>query len=538
MYDWSNSHVFMVGIGGCGMSGLARMLSARGAHVSGVDATASQTTRDLGERNIRVLIGPSDPDQSRIGYERLPDICDVVVVTAAVRPDHPLVLDAKRRNLQTHMYAQALGLLMAQCTGVAVAGTHGKSTTAAMLGCVLADAKLEPNVIVGAGVPQLERGCLAPISTKRDVLDGYCVPTSTGFRMGSSAVPSGPFRGRPGILVAEACEFNRSFLNLRPTVCSIANVEPDHLDVYGTIDALAETFSQLASLIPDADSGGYLLINHDNAHRQRVCARATCDIQTIGFNPDADWRVEYEPSIQRVVLSDRDHTVAAWTMLVPGSHNAMNSAIAAVLALRLGADSTTVSASLERFTGANRRTQMLGLRTLGRGPNAGSVKVWDDYGHHPTECETTLKAIRQFDNLDRTDGKLVCVFQPHQHSRTLHFLDAFAQSFSDADVVLVPEIYFVRDKDEDRLKVTGALLVDRLRANGVHAIHMHPFEAITSMLELICEPGDSLVVMGAGPIGDVAYKFLEAATTLASAQPTRHATQTTPKPSHTAPAGV
>lgn len=500
----------MIGIGGCGMSGLARMLRARGAVVTGVDACASKTTRDLATHDIRVLIGPSDPAQARVGYERLPDSCDLVVMTAAVKETHPLLLDAKRRNMRVLTYARALGQMMAQCTGVALAGTHGKSTTAAMLGCILTDAKLDPNVIVGAGVPQLELGCLAPQATKTDVLDGFCVPTSTGFRMGSRTVPYGPFREKPGILVAEACEFNRSFLNMRPIVCSIANVEPDHLDVYGSIDSLVDTFADLAALVPDAADGGYLLINHDNAHRQKVCAKVTCEIETIGFNPDADWRVEYEPSIQRVMLSNQDHTVATWTMKIPGSHNAMNAAVAAVLSLRFGADCATIAASLERFAGANRRTQVLGTRSIGRGTHTGDVKVWDDYGHHPTECESTLKAIRQMDNLDRTDAKLVCVFQPHQHSRTLHFLDEFALAFSDADIVIVPEIYFVRDKDEDRIKVTGALLVDRLRANGVHAIHMHPFEAITDMLELVCEPGDSLVVMGAGPIGEVGYAFLHA----------------------------
>jgi UDP-N-acetylmuramate--alanine ligase len=186
---------------------------------------------------------------------------------------------------------------------------------------------------------------------------------------------------------------------------------------------------------------------------------------------------------------------------MPGEHNAFNSAIAFALGRSVGADREKLAASLGAFSGLDRRLQLLGERDF--------VRVYDDYGHHPTEIDATLRALRQAQDPAKRGGRLICVFQPHQHSRTRFFLEEFATSFEHADIVIVPHIYFVRDSQAEKHKVSSADLVDRLRQRGVRAMHLYPFEAIIEQLENVCRPGDLLVVMGAGPVWQVGRGFLE-----------------------------
>ena len=186
---------------------------------------------------------------------------------------------------------------------------------------------------------------------------------------------------------------------------------------------------------------------------------------------------------------------------MPGAHNALNSAAAAVLAHYFGAQWNDIAAALSSFQGVNRRMQRLGARRIADG---GQVIVYDDYGHHPTEIEATLLALRETEQPTR----LICVFQPHQHSRTRFLLEDFARSFSSADVVIVPHIYFVRDSEVEKHKVRAADLVDRLRTRGVTAMHLYPFDAIVEHLDVMCRDGDLVVIMGAGPVWQVARDFL------------------------------
>jgi UDP-N-acetylmuramate--alanine ligase len=481
------THVYMIGIGGCGMSGLARMLRARGAAISGSDVAPSLATDALEAESI----GVGFDQQSG----QLPDSCELVIASAAIKPDHPQMLEAERRGIPTMTYAEALGRCMVGRTGVAIAGTHGKSTTTAMLGTVLAGVGLDPTVIVGAHCPQL----------------------GGGFRLGAETVPAGSLRGKPGLLVAEACEFNRSFHNYHPRIAVITAVEADHLDCFGSLDAIIEAFRDFAKLLPPADpanpgSGGLLLIAHQGAHRREVASGLECAVQTIGFSPEADWVVRYDPSSRFTELLRRTDSgttlINKWTTPMPGAHNAMNAATAATIAHVLGADPARTAAALGAFAGLDRRSHFLGERRLTRG---GSVRVYDDYGHHPTEVDVTLRALRDFERPQDRGGRLVCVFQPHQHSRTRFLLDEFASAFSSADIVIVPHIYFVRDSQAEKQKVSAADLVDKLRARGVQAMHLYPFDAIIEQLEVVCGPGDLLVVMGAGPVNKVAEGYLASA---------------------------
>ncbi|MCK4871451.1 MAG: UDP-N-acetylmuramate--L-alanine ligase [Phycisphaerales bacterium] len=478
--------VYFVGIGGCGMSGLVRMLQARGAGCTGSDRIATPATEALLTDGIGVGF-----DQRA---EALPSQCDLLVISAAVSWDHPQVLAAHERGIEVIRYAQALGRCMLGRMGIAVAGTHGKSTTSAMLAYVLTQCGLDPSFIIGATCRQL----------------------GGGSHVGTPTDTTGQLADHPKLLIAEACEYDRSFHSLHPTRAIITSVESDHLDVYGTLDAVVESFTHFAQLLPDASQDGHLLIAHDNAHRREVTAGLQCEVETIGFSPAADWTVTYRaPTVE---LAHHGEQICTWSMQMPGEHNAMNAACAAAAALALPgelASGDRVGEALSGFRGLDRRLQFLGEREVdGLHGDVGTVRVYDDYGHHPSEIDATLRAVRQHEQLSVFGGRLVCVFQPHQHSRTRFLLEEFAQSFSSADVVIVPHIYFVRDSEAEKHKVSARDLVDRLRSRGVTAMHLYPFDAIVETLQSVCRPGDVLVVMGAGPVWQVAHDYLASGQTI------------------------
>ena len=463
--------VHFIGIGGCGVSGLARLMRQVGAVCTGSDHTPSELTWALEADGIAVCYQQT--------AEAIPRRCDLVIASAAIKPEHRELLAAQQRAIPTMTYAEALGMVQTRRTGVSIAGTHGKSTSAAMLCHVLIECGLDPSFIVGAN----------------------CAQIGGGSRVGSPVVPGeGSYAGRRGLLIAEACEFNRSFHHHRPVVGLINNVEQDHLDVYGDLSAIIEAFGEFAELLPPADRRGHLLIAHDGAHRREITGGLCCKIETFGFNPAADYSVMFDPEASHVTITHDQQPVAEWTNSMPGEHNALNSAAAAVLGHILGADWDRIGDALDTFVGIDRRMQRLGSKTLA----SGSVVVYDDYGHHPTEIEATLRALKTMEQPKR----LVCVFQPHQHSRTRFLLEEFAQSFTSADVVIVPHIYFVRDSEVEKQRVSAADLVDRLRQRDIAAMHVYPFEAIVEQLEMICRDGDLVVVMGAGPVWQVAHQFL------------------------------
>jgi UDP-N-acetylmuramate--alanine ligase len=404
-----------------------------------------------------------------------------------------------------------LGRLMAhpRTLGVAIAGTHGKSTTTAILCHVLLSAGLDPSFILGA----------------------HCAQIGGGSRAGGAGGVGGPEDGAASsreTLIAEACEYDRSFHHLHPTLATILNVEADHLDLYHSIDEIVESFGTFARRVPSAADGGSLLIHHESPHRLRITAGLRCAIDTIGFAPQADWRVDLDDG--RVTLSHHREPVCRWASPMPGDHFAYNAAVAAVTAHRLGADWKQIGPAIAGFAGLDRRMQVVGSQGAegqrGKGAEAkaeteGSPSrpsapqplrpsalplVIDDYGHHPTEIDTTLRALRQH----YRPARLICVFQPHQHSRTRHLMEQFVVSFSAADIVIVPEIFFVRDSEQERQAVTAGDLVDRLREQGVTAMHLHPFAAIVEQLQLMARPGDLIVTMGAGDVWKIGRAFLEA----------------------------
>lgn len=451
----SNKYVHFVGIGGCGMSGLSRIVQSLGAICTGSDMTDSQVIADLIADGIPVVL------EQTAGS--VPANCDLLVISAAIKEDHPEVLEAYRRDIPVIKYAQLLGKLMIGRCGIAIAGTHGKSTTTSMLCHILIEAKLDPNFIVGAN----------------------CAQIGGGSRVSQSD---------SDMLLAEACEFDRSFHNFYPTHAAILNIEEDHLDIYKNLDEIIEAFHIFAKKIP---SHGSLLIQHDV--RTNIAAGLECDVQTIGFAPLADWQVLVNGS--SVVLKKVGKLVAQWTNPMPGEHMAYNAAVAAVMAHHRGATWSTIEQAIENFRGLDRRMQLLGEIQL----PGGKVILMDDYGHHPTEVDTTLRALKRHYNPNR----LICVFQPHQHSRTRFLLDQFATSFSAADIVIVPEIYFVRDSETERQSVSSADLVQRLTKRNIDASQLDPFERISDHLAKIAQDGDLIVTMGAGPVWQVSHALCQ-----------------------------
>lgn len=456
----AGKRVHFVGIGGCGMSGLARIVASAGTRCSGTDSTAGSVIDSLITEGIPVLLKQEAAS--------VPAECDLVVISAAIRAEHPEVVEANRRGIPVLKYAQMVGRLMLGRTGVAIAGTHGKSTTTAMLAHILIQCGLDPTFIVGATCNQIGGGARV---------------------------------GRRDMLIAEACEFDRSFHNFHPTHSVVLNVEEDHLEIYGTLDAVVQAFRGFASRTAPE---GSLLIGHDGSHRTVVASGMNCPVQTIGFAPQADWQVIVDRSDrsgpQQAILKFHDRVITQFASQLPGDHMAYNACVAAVTARRMGAEWDAIAAAISTFQGLDRRMQVLGT-------TPGGVTVIDDYGHHPTEIETTLRALRAHHRPQDKGGRLICVFQPHQHARTRFLMEQFTQSFSQADVVIVPPIYFVRDTEADRRAVTAADLVYKLQQRGVLAVHIEQFNDIVSFLRAHCRPHDLLVVMGAGPVWKIARDY-------------------------------
>ena len=449
------ARVHMVGIGGSGMAGLAAMLLRRGATVSGTDRVASPALERLAALGARVRTQQT-PDA-------IPPDAELVVASAAIPPEHPELLEARRRGLCVLHYAQLLGLLMDTRRGLAIAGTHGKSTTTAWLAYTLRAAGLDPSFVVGAECPQLG---------------------------GGSGVGDGPH------FVAEACEYNRSFLNLRPAAAAVLNIDEDHLDCYANLDEIAEAFAAFVAGLP---RDGLLVTCADCPRCRALARRAACRVETFGLAPQADWR-----AVQAACRDGRwcfelrrgQRVLGQVHLTLPGRHNVLNALAVAALASEAGVPPRVLIEALESFAGASRRLELRGV--------AGGVTVVDDYAHHPAEIRATLAAARE----RYAPRRLWCVFQPHQHSRTRFLLEDFARSFEQADVVVVPEIYFVRDSEAERRRIHAADLVERIAACGGSAEHIASFDAIAQRLIAGVGPGDLLITMGAGDIWKLADELV------------------------------
>ena len=453
--SFTGRRVHLIGIGGAGMRALAQMLLDRGAVVSGSDASGNGIAEKLRSQGATIHVGQRS--------ENLPAECDLVVHSAAIAHQNPELLAARQRGIEVVKYAEMLGRLMNEKVGLAVAGTHGKSTTAAMIAWALQAAGVDPSFIVGATVDQL-------------------------------GGPSGVGQGRH--FIAEACEYDRSFLNLHPQYATILNLEEDHLDCYRDLDAIVEAFRAFANGLA---SGGLAVVNGEDRNVLQAVREARCDIETFGLTEGCHWRgVILNPHRGRLNLDVLKDGQAFCQFLCPqpGLHNAYNALAATAMLFHAGLTGEQIAEHLLRFAGTRRRMTFKGC---GRG-----VTVVDDYAHHPTEIQATLRALKDA----YQPRRIVCVFQPHQHSRTRFLLKDFASSFALASEVVLPEIYFVRDSEEEKEYISSKDLVAQIRLRGGMAFYLRTFQQIQDYLKDVLDEGDLVVTMGAGSIWEVADELV------------------------------
>ena len=436
--------VHFVGIGGIGMSGIAEVLLNLGYRVSGSDLKGSDTTRRLEALGGTVRAGH---DADHVGD------ADVVVISSAVKASNPEVVEARRRGVPVIPRAEMLAELMRMKYGIAVAGSHGKTTTTSLVATVLGAAGLDPTAVIGGKLNSL----------------------------GSNAR-----LGQGEYLVAEADESDGSFLHLSPTVAIVTNIDPEHLDHYGTLEKLKSTFVDFLNKVPFY---GLSVVCLDHPEVQSVLPRLGKRYVTYGLAPLADYRavsVGFDKLRSRFTAVRRGETLGEVTLAMPGAHNVLNALAVLAVADFLGVDFATFQKALAGFEGVNRRFTVRG--------EAGGVMVVDDYGHHPAEIRATLAGARA-----GFDRRLVVAFQPHRYSRTRDLMGDFARAFNDAELVVVTDIYGAGE--EPIAGITAEALVQSMRDHGHKGVHhvARRADAIATLRPLL-RSGDIVITLGAGDV--------------------------------------
>lgn len=441
--------IHMIGIGGAGMSGIAEVLDRRGNIVTGSDLKESPYTRRLDERGIEVHIGHA-PGQ--VGD------ADQVVISTAIPPTNPELLEAYRRSIPVIPRAAALATILQGNRSVAVAGTHGKTTTTSMTAHVLKTLGDDPTALVGGELND--------------------IGSNVAF-------------GDPKLVVAEADESDRSLLYLKPQTAVVTNVEFDHPDFYSSLEDVIEVFSAFVGALPE---DGHLVTCSDDLHCLSLAGEAPCASTTYGIS-GGHLRAEIlSPNSYTLFENETERGVVK--LGVYGRHNVLNSLAAAGVARWLGHDAYEAACSLENFGGVRRRFQLKG--------EGSGIRVLDDYAHHPTELSATLDAAR-----DTSDGRVIAVFQPHRYSRTRRLYHEFGAAFSAADTVLITDVYGAGEMPQPG--VNGKLIVDAICETLDHPdVYYIPEQRdISRTLEAISNPNDTILTMGAGDISHVGDELLE-----------------------------
>jgi UDP-N-acetylmuramate--alanine ligase len=443
-------NIHMIGIGGAGMSSIAEVLARRGHSVTGSDLKESPYTRRLREAGITVYIGHA-PGQ--VGD------ADQVVISTAIPKTNPELLQARRRSIPVIPRAAALAWILQGSRSVAVAGTHGKTTTTSMTAHVLEALGENPTALVGGELND--------------------IGSNVAF-------------GRSDLVVAEADESDRSFLYLRPQAAVVTNIEFDHPDFYSSLDDVVETFERFIRSLPE---DGHLVVCADDPSCLKVAAEAPCPVTTYGIG-SGDLRAEIvNPSTY--VLFEGDEIRGEVELGVYGPHNVLNSLAAAGVARWLGHQAYEAASTLRNFGGVRRRFQLKGQQA--------EVSVVDDYAHHPTELSATLAAAR---STMPGDGRVIAVFQPHRYSRTRALYREFGASFSSADAVLVTEVYGAGEMPQPG--VNGKLIVDAIcETRGHPEVYYIPQQAtIPAVLRHVSRSGDLVLTLGAGDISKAGEDLL------------------------------
>ncbi|WP_432845461.1 UDP-N-acetylmuramate--L-alanine ligase [Amycolatopsis sp. CA-161197] len=447
----------LIGIGGAGMSGIARILLARGAAVSGSDAKESRALLSLRAQGAELFVG-----QRAENLDALAEAPSAVVVSTAIKESNPELAAARARDIPVLHRAQALAGLMEGHRVACIAGTHGKTSTTSMLTVALQHCRLDPSFAIGGDLNE----------------------------SGANA-----HHGEGGVFIAEADESDGSFLTYSPSVAVVTNVEPDHLDHHGTAEAYVKVFTEFVGRL---QPGGLLVVCADDPGAAKLGDEAAAEgvrVRRYGRTAtgEGDVRVlDYKPAPDggqvRLALDGEELDLR---VAVPGEHMALNAVAALLAGLELGAPVTGLAEGLAAFGGVRRRFEFKG--------RSGDVRVYDDYAHHPTEVAAQLKAVRTAAGL----GRVLVVFQPHLYSRTQTFAAEFAEALSLADEVVVLDVYGARE--EPVPGVTGALIADRVTS----PVHYQPaFDVAAKLVADLVKPGDLVVTMGAGDVTQLGPEIL------------------------------
>jgi UDP-N-acetylmuramate--alanine ligase len=451
-----NQHIHFVGIGGIGMSGIAELLADLGYKVSGSDLRGSSITDRLARLGCEIHIGHQ---------AQWVETAEVVVISSAVRENNPEVVAARERGIPVIMRAEMLAELMRlKSYGIAVAGSHGKTTTTSMLGWIMAQAGLDPTIVVGGKVDSLG---------------------------GNAILGTGEF------IVAEADESDGSFLKLSPVLEIVTNIDLEHLDYYRDIHHIKDSFVSFINKVPFY---GAAVVCLDNEHVASILPAIKKRTITYGLTPQSDlWGEEINYRDNRVYFTVRSGDAVLGTIDVapPGLHNVYNALATVGVGRELGLEFSVIAGALRSFQGVQRRMQCKGV--------VDDIMVMDDYGHHPTEIRATLAAIRH----GWPDRRLVVLFQPHRYSRTRALHDEFLTCFHQADIVVVTDIYAA---GEEPIKgVSGASLVEEIARHGQRTIsYVDTLEAAVAAAADIARPYDIVLTLGAGTIVQAGEQLLTA----------------------------
>ncbi len=454
----------LIGIGGINMSAVAKLLAVNGVKVTGSDLAKNEQTESLKERGIAIALGHSAIN--------IPENTDLVVYTSAAPSSNPEREEARRRNIRELTNFQFLSEWFKDAKTILVTGTHGKSTTTAMLGLILEKAGLDPTVIVGSKVPSFSDGNL---------------------RLGKS-----------DYVVIEGDEYAKHFLEFHPCAVLLNNIELDHTDVFPTISDVLAAFRELISKIKDggimvANVGDERLVNLIETEKDQLQSRSIRVIRFNGQN-NADWKISSrQDQIANHLSMERMGVTYRFDLSIPGSMNALNAAGAALMARELGAEYQNIAMALQNFSGIWRRFELL--------KDENNIKIYSDYGHHPTAVAATLKTAK--DTFPKS--RIVLCFEPHHRNRTRYLFDDFVSSFDLADVLVLCEIYDVAGRDAKQdADISSKKLVDAVKKHdALRSIHRpveyapNPASSVLKVMDL-ARPGDIVIYMGAGDIDEAA----------------------------------
>ncbi|MDP8999087.1 MAG: UDP-N-acetylmuramate--L-alanine ligase [Myxococcota bacterium] len=453
-------HVHFVGIGGIGMSGLAEILRALDFDVSGSDLKLNENARRLQSLGVKVFVGHAAENVAA---------ADVVVYSSAIPPQNPEIVRARELEIPIIPRAEMLSELMRVRYAVTIAGSHGKTTTTSLVATVLRAAGLDPTVVVGGKV---------------------------------NALGSNARVGEGDLFVAEADESDGSFLKLTPTIAVITNIDAEHLDHYGTHDAVKEAFVHYANKVPFY---GLCVLCLDHAAVQEVLPRLERRHVTYGVSRQADYRataVRFEGLATHFHAFRRSESLGGFVIRMPGAHNVLNALAAIAVADELEVPLDVTRDAIAGFHGVQRRFTVLGQPTFARNGKVGDVMIVDDYGHHPTEIEATLDAAQC-----GFDRRVVVAFQPHRYTRTKLLFEDFTRAFNKADVLLVTDVY--PGGEQPIAGATGEALAEAIRAHGHRAVSFVKGKNLVARALLgLVEPGDIVIALGAGDINASARELL------------------------------